>query len=114
MNHEKRSVERDIIYCKALFTDKEIPSYLRDISLLGCRIDIVNPIQTQIGDKHIIKLFPLEETGIPFFSVSAEVRWIKNGSDFLTLGLRFFDVPIENTLRLKKLVEFIHNHNKDQ
>lgn len=112
MTHDKRSIERDIIYCKALFTDKELPSYLRDISLLGCRIDIITPIQTQIGDKHMIKLIPLDETGIPAFSLIAEVRWIKKNNNFLTFGLRFTDVEIENTLRLKKLVEFIHKHSK--
>ncbi|ADN01635.1 PilZ domain-containing protein [Spirochaeta thermophila] len=107
---EKRKVPRDNLYAKALIEDEETPAYVRDISVLGCKLEFLKPLPLEEGAHHVLQVIPLEETGIPPFEVTAEVRWTAHEDFFYTAGFRFVEVPIESSLKLKKLVEFIRDH----
>jgi hypothetical protein len=83
---DKRRSPREKCYAKALFVDDEAPSYVRDISEAGVRVDKLGRDDTAPGQWRTIRVLPEEETEIPPFSLRMQVRWVRKEGLFYAIG----------------------------
>jgi len=97
MNQIERRSSREKGYAKVLFEKENIPGYLRDFSPKGCRIELVESISLDQGEKRKVRIIPEEIIGIGPIIGTLEIRWLKKENIFTVIGSRLLSVKDEES-----------------
>jgi hypothetical protein len=109
MNEQKRD-SRDRAYAKVIFPEDNLPGYVRDISKTGCRIDLVKKVSWTTGEKKKIVIVPEEHVGFAPVHGTVEVRWLRPGEIYNSVGVRFISVQDEDSKKnYKFLLKFFES-----
>lgn len=84
MANEERREKRTRTHAKVLLLAGGIPGYLRDLSPAGCQVSLLKPAPPE--DRLPLRVIPAEESGIPTFIVTLEVRWSREDPVFRQVG----------------------------
>ena len=103
MNENTRA-SREKAYAKVIFKDENLPGYVRDISKKGCRIDLVKKVSWNTGEKKKIVIVPEEHIGFSPVHGTVEIRWMKEGEIYTSVGVQFLSVQDEDS---KKNYQFL-------
>jgi len=108
---EKMRDSREICYAKILFLEENIPGYVKDISLSGCRIDIPSKIDWKIGEMKKIIIIPEDPLEIKPIKGTVEIRWIKQVDLFYKCGMQVKSVKDrESKENYAKLLDYYKQH----
>lgn len=101
---------REKAYAKVIFKAENLPGYVRDISNMGCRIDLLKAVSWEIGEKKKIVIVPEEDVGFSPVHGTVEVRWLKEGEIYYSVGVQFISVQDEvSKENYKSLLKYFEN-----
>jgi len=104
---EKRASERENCYAKLVLSEDKLPGYIRDVSLLGFRIEIPGDIDIETGKEINARVIPMEETEGDAFGVRLEVRWVRKEEPFTAVGMRLIELESDQArLEYNRLIEY--------
>jgi hypothetical protein len=66
---------------------------LKDIDILGCRIETTVQVDVWEGQTYKIEVIPEKDSRIGKFSLSAEARWVKRGEYSCEMGFLIIASP---------------------
>lgn len=112
--YDKRISDREKCYAKLILSDDHLPGYIRDVSILGFRIEIPADIDIQPGKTLDARVHPLEEMGGSPFGVTLEVRWVKKDPPFTAVGMKLLDLSSDQArLEYNRLIEYYDTNLRD-
>jgi hypothetical protein len=104
MAEDQRKNPRNKTYAKVLLAESGTVGYLRDLSREGCQLAFIGNPQVARDMVVTIEVLPVEEMGIPGFSMEVQIMWTREDPVYhLAGGL------ITSTLdkqRLEKLFQY--------
>ncbi|MCK5007406.1 MAG: PilZ domain-containing protein [Spirochaetia bacterium] len=107
MGKEQRKSPRNKTYAKVLLEGSSTLGYLRDLSRDGCQLALIRPLPVQKGDSLTVSVLPVEEMGIPRFSVTVEIMWIRSDPVYFLVGATIAPVTDrESEERLEELFKY--------
>jgi len=83
---EQRKDPRVPSYAKAVFVDRQVPGYIRDLSRSGCQVSFMQPIPAGVGDLITVQVIAEHDPSIAPFNVELRVRRIVSDVLWFTLG----------------------------
>jgi hypothetical protein len=83
---EQRKDPRVPGYAKAVFVDRQIPGYIRDLSRSGCQVSFMQPIPAVVGDLITVQVIAEHDPTIAPFNVRLRVRRVVSDTLWHTLG----------------------------
>jgi hypothetical protein len=103
MGNEQRRSPRTKTYAKVIFDESGTPGYLRDLSREGCQLALIRTLSVQKGDSLTVSVLPVEELGIPRFSLTVEIMWTRTDPVYFLVGAII--APVTDTESEKRLEE---------
>jgi PilZ domain len=98
---EQRKDPRVPGYAKAVFVERQVPGYIRDLSRSGCQVSFMQPIPAGVGDLITVQVIAEHDPAIPPFTVRLRVRRIVADVLWYSLG-----TEIEGILDSKEIDAF--------
>ena len=86
MGADQRKQPRTRGYAKAIHAASGIPGYVRDLSVTGCYVSFLKPIDVHIGDEIEIQIVSGGGVDVPPFSLRLVVRWKKEDGIYFSIG----------------------------
>jgi hypothetical protein len=83
---EQRKDPRVPSYAKAVFVERQIPGYIRDLSRSGCQVSFMQPIPAGVGDLITVQVIAEHDPSIAPFTVRLRVRRVVSDVLWYSLG----------------------------
>ena len=110
----KQRPTREKCYAKAIFEDGNLPGYVRDISIKGCRIDVIDDLEFEPGEKKKITIIPEHSIGIGNVRGTFEMRWKRKEGMYYLTGSQIISVrDAESKKNYKALLQYYQKLSKD-
>jgi hypothetical protein len=104
---EQRKDPRVPSYAKAVFLDRQVPGYIRDLSRSGCQVAFMQAIPAGVGDLITVQVIAEHDPAIPPFSVRLRVRRVVSDVLWYTLGTEIESVfDPKQTEAFERLVSY--------
>jgi hypothetical protein len=83
---EQRKDPRVPSYAKAVFVDRQIPGYIRDLSRSGCQVSFMQPVPAAVGDLITVQVIAEHDPSIVPFHIRLRVRRVIEDALWYSLG----------------------------
>ena len=113
---EKRKYGRRRCYGKMVFVESDVPGYIRDISSKGMRVECPSPLSPLMSKSRLIavRILPEDDADFEPFGASVEIRWLRRGELYTTLGLYVRELSNEAEKDYRKLLDLYKAHSSDE
>ena len=107
MASEQRKQQRVSGYAKVVLEGPHVPGYVRDLSVGGCQVAFMQPVEVKPGDTVQMRIIAEHDPAMQPFQVRLQVRWVKPDSIWFTFG-GVIESPLgsESTAVFERLVEY--------
>lgn len=110
----KHRPTREKCYAKAIFSEGNRLGYVRDISVTGCRIDLLDDLEFEPGEQKKITIIPEHSINIGQVFGTFEMRWKKKEGMFYITGSKIVSVKDEDSRdNYKALLQYYQKLKKD-
>ncbi len=86
MEADQRKDPRVPGYAKAVFVDRQIPGYIRDLSRSGCMVSFMQPIPAAMGDLITVQVIAEHDPSIVPFHLRLRVRRVAEDALWYSVG----------------------------
>ena len=113
---EKRRDDRSRCYGKIIFLTSGTPGYIRDISPEGMRVECPSPFSPAISSSLLlpVQIVPMEDMEFCTFTASAEVRWLRKGGIYTSIGLMITDLSAGAEREYEKILSAYKAHSSEE
>ena len=107
MGTEHRKDPRVPGYAKAVFVDRQVPGYIRDLSRSGCQVSFMQPIPAAVGDLITVQVIAEHDPSIAPFNIRLRIRRAVSDTLWHSLGTEIESVFDDKDARsFEKLVTY--------
>ena len=86
MGSEQRKDPRVPSYAKAVFVERQVPGYIRDLSRSGCQVSFMQPVPAAVGDLITVQVIAEHDPSIAPFTIKLRVRRVISDALWHSLG----------------------------